>query len=128
MTTVDQLYGVLTSNPLANTVASMVDFDPARLKELEAIFGRCSVNGSPQICHAMFTADGAIARRHAGVSEPVLIPQAYIDRSTAGLEVRSAAGTLTGASSVGQLKPEAVTLSRAWKTDPTVVKGHETYQ
>jgi len=120
VTTVEQAYEALTSKPLANTVVSLVDFDLPRLKQLEGVFARCPVNGSSQIRHAVFTEDGVLVRRHAGVSEPVLIPQAYITRATVGLETRTPTGTLTGASCVGQLKPEAVALSRAWKTDPTL--------
>ena len=62
----------------------MVDFDLARLKDLEAIFAQCPVNGSSQIRHAAYTDEGAAVRRHAGVSEPVFIPATYIKRATAG--------------------------------------------
>jgi len=41
------------------------------------------------------------------------------------VEIRTASGTLTGAKSVGQLKPEAIALSRAWKTDPAIEKGQQ---
>jgi len=88
-----------------------------RIGSLQHVVHSVPLNGSSQIRHATYTDEGVVVRRHAGVSDPVLIPQPYIDRATAGLEVRTAAGTLTGASSVGQLKPETVALSRAWKTE-----------
>ena len=79
------------------------------------MFGRSPVAGSSQIRHAVYTPEGVLVYRHAGFTQPLLIPQAYAAKVVGTID-SSANGTLSGVMWEGAnvLLPR---LSRHWKAD-----------
>jgi len=114
VTTPEEAYEALVHAPLRNTIVSMVDFDVARLKELEAVLARAPVTGSSFVRHAVYTADGVLVDRHSGIAQPILIPQKFVNNVLSTLPSVTASGTVTGVKWGGQKSPAIVTLSRRW--------------
>ena len=117
VTTPAQAVAALRSNPLRNTVVSLVEFDLSRLTELEQVLAVSPVSGSKQIRHAIFDAEGGIrVFQVSGVTPPATIPAAYVAKVLAALPTAGRAGTafVTGVSWAGDEHPPVSSRSRVW--------------